>query len=145
MAVDGTYEVEASMPGGTTNLSILLKSRGLLVSGYVDGQFGKHEFSGGEKIRNEITWTILLKPAAEKEPPASGNRSGKGIFGKIGDFIMDSLSGPSIGTLPAPKVKRPVAGMPVLFRAWIKNDTITGEMEFGSYGTGRFSGTRVSE
>lgn len=145
MAVDGTYEVEVSMPGGKSPLKINLKQRGASVYGYVEGPFGKHSFDAGVIAGNDVSWAVMLKPGRKEERQPSPDNSGKGFWSRIGGFISGSLSGPSIMAIPGEERGSSGGAMPVRFRAQISGESISGEMEFGEYGTGTFNGVRTGE
>ena len=145
MAVDGVYSVEVSMPEGKRSLSIQLQSGGKSVSGYVDGPFGKHAFSGGTVNGDDVSFTVRLRPGQEKKSGGSPVKTEKGFFGKLGGFLSSSLSGPSIVKAPESDEEPSTQEMPVGFKATVKGDGISGEMQFGDYASGPFTGLRVQE
>jgi hypothetical protein len=141
MAVDGTYDVEVSMPEGKRSLSITLKSEGNSLGGSIDGPFGKHDFSDGSVKGNAVAWTVVLTPESvntEEEGDSEGN-----FFKKIGNFLSDSFSD-FIMEPPHPDIKS-ATEFQVDFTAEIAGDEITGEMKFGDYATGMFKGVRAKE
>ena len=138
MAVDGTYNVEVSMPEGLRTLLITLKTEGNKLGGSIDGPFGKHDFSGGSVKGNDVAWTVVLTPESVNtdEDDASEN----GFFEKLGSFVSDSLS-EFIMEPPHPDIKSATV-LPVEFKASIAGDEIKGEMKFGDYTPGMFRGIR---
>jgi hypothetical protein len=138
MAVDGTYNVEVSMPEGKRSLSITLKTEGNSLSGCIDGPFGKHDFNGGSVTGNVIAWTVVLTPESVESDEDDDSESG--FFRKLGSFISDSLS-EFIMETPHPDIKSATV-LSVEFTATIAGDEITGEMNFGDYATGIFKGIR---
>jgi hypothetical protein len=138
MAVDGTYDVEVSMPEGKRSLSITLKSRGNSLGGNIDGPFGKHDFSGGSVKENDVAWTVVLTP--DSVSTDEDDNSEGGFFKKLGNFFSDSFS-EFIMESPHPDIK-PETELRIEFTAAIAGEEITGEMKFGDYATGMFKGVR---
>ena len=138
MAVDGIYSVEVSMPEGKRPLSITLKTEGNALSGSIDGPFGKHGFTDGRVTGNDVAWRVVLTP--ESVNTAEDDNSEGGFFKKLGSFISDSLS-EFIMEPPHPDIKS-TTEFQIEFTAAIAGDEISGEMEFGDYGTGSFTGAR---
>ena len=141
MAVNGTYNVEVSMPGGKRSLSITLKTEGESLAGSIDGPFGKHNFSGGSVKGNDVAWTVVLTP--ESVSSDEGDDSESGFFKKLGNFLSDSLSD-FIMEPPHPDIKS-ATELRVEFTAEIAGDEITGEMKFGDYAAGMLKGVRLRE
>jgi hypothetical protein len=139
MAVDGTYDVEVSMPEGKRPLSITLKSEGSSLGGSIDGPFGKHDFSGGSVKGNDVAWTVVLTP--ESVSTGEDDDSEGSFFKKIGNFLSDSFSNFIMET-PHPDIKS-ATELQVDFTAEIAGDEITGEMKFGDYATGTLKGVRL--
>jgi len=138
MAVDGTYNVEVSMPEGKRSLSITLKTEGNSLSGCIDGPFGKHDFNDGSVTGNDVAWTVVLTP--ESVETDEDDDSEGGFFSKLGSFLSDSFS-EFIMEPPHPDIKS-ATELSVDFTATIAGDEITGEMKFGDYATGIFKGVR---
>lgn len=138
MAVDGTYDVEVSMPEGKRSLSITLKSEGNSLAGSIDGPFGKHDVSDGSVKGNDAAWTVVLTPESVNTDEDGDSESN--FFRKLGSFISDSLSD-FIMEPPHPNIKS-ATELPVEFTATVAGDEITGEMMFGDYATGMFKGVR---
>jgi hypothetical protein len=144
MPVNGTYHVEVSMPGGKGTFKISLKSQGVLVSGYIDGPFGRHDFTGGELRRREVSWTVMLKPQNIPKPRVE-NHADRGVFGKIGNFLEWLLFEPPVRRFPDRQSRRRLQAMPVNFKALVTDNDIRGEMELGPYGTNPFKGIIIKE
>ncbi|HEY94174.1 MAG TPA: hypothetical protein G4O15_04490 [Dehalococcoidia bacterium] len=141
MAVDGTYNVEVSMPEGKRPLSITLKTEGNVLSGSVNGPFGKHAFGDGKVKGNDVSWKVVLTP--ESVNAGEDDDSEGGFFKKLGSFISDSLS--EFIMEPPHADIRSDTELPVEFTAAIAGDEISGEMKFGDYATGVFKGIRLQE
>src|SRR4030042_4478437 len=124
MAVDGTYNVEVSMPEGIRSLSITLKTEGNSLGGTIDGPLGKHDFSGGSVRGNDVAWTVVLTP--ESVNTDEDEDSGGGFFKKLGNFISDSLS-EFIMEPPHPDI-RSATELQIEFSAAIAGNEITAEM-----------------
>jgi hypothetical protein len=142
MPVDDTFRVEVAMPEGKKELTIILKSRGTLLTGAVEAPFGRYSFRSGNYSRNNFDWVINLKSGNEK-PQNDSQPAGGGLFKNLGKFVGESLSGPPLGLPLWSRQAKPMKDMPVSFSGRINGDTIFGEMKFGDYATGKFRGTRV--
>jgi hypothetical protein len=140
MAVDGKYNVEVTMPEGKRSLSIALKTEGNTLSGSIDGPFGEHDFSDGSVKGNDVTWSVKLTP--ESVNTDDDDDSDGGFFKKLGSFISDSLS-EFIMETPHPDIKA-ATELQIEFTAEISGDEISGEMKFGDYATGSFTGVRAT-
>ncbi|NLE08868.1 MAG: hypothetical protein GX631_06405 [Dehalococcoidales bacterium] len=142
MPVDDTFQVEVEMPGGKRNLVFVLKSQGTLLTGCVEGPFGRYPFRSGNFSRNNCDWVINLKSGGEPVPEQSAGGH-RGILKSVGMVISDSLSGPPLGMPYWRRGMRPKKDLKVSFSGRINGDTIFGEMTFGDYAVGTFRGSRV--
>lgn len=96
MGVDGTYKVEVSSPMGTMGATLTLKTEGASVSGSVDGQMGRSEFSGGSVDGDTATWSMQIQsPMGAMELGYTVTVSGDDISGEVkaGSFGSSPLKG----------------------------------------------------
>jgi hypothetical protein len=145
MAIDGSYDIEVSMPEGKRTLHIVLKSQGKTLTGFVDGPFGKHSFSEGSINNNEVAWTVILKHQAEETKTVSSEKQDAGFFRKLGKFFGKAFSAPLMETLPERESEKSKTEMSIEFKATIKGDEINGKMKFGPYAVGDFKGIRTGK
>ncbi len=143
MPVDAAFSAEVEMPEGKKNLLFILKSQGTLLSGSVEGPFGKYSFNNGTFSHNNFDMAVNLKSGNEKKQEELSRRACKGFFRKIGRFLSESLSGPPLGMPSRRWPERPKRDMPVEFSGRVEGDVIYGRMKFGDYATGKFRGSRV--
>jgi hypothetical protein len=145
MVVDGSYDIEVSMPEGKRTIHLVLKSQGKTISGSIDGPFGKYSFSEGSINNNEIAWRVILKHQAEEKGRASVKKQETSFFRKLGRFFGVVYSAPPMGTLPERESEKSKTEMPIDFKATVSGDEISGKMKFGPYGIGDFKGIRTGK
>jgi hypothetical protein len=58
MSVDGTYKLTVNTQMGVQTPTLILKEEGGSLSGTLDGQAGKADFSGGTVDGNSASWEV---------------------------------------------------------------------------------------
>jgi len=61
MGVDGTYDVGIKSPMGAMSARLVMKSEGESLSGSLDGQLGRSEFSGGAASGDGAAWSMTVQ------------------------------------------------------------------------------------
>ena len=138
MAVDGIYNVEVTMPMGTRPLIITLKTDGDSLSGTVDGLFGQQLFSEGTVVGDDVSWSVQIQgpPGGPMERPRGG------LFRRLMRFVAEALSGPPLGAPMEGSMRGPTGEMKLDFKGTVSGDEISGQVQFGSFGSGTFKGIR---
>ncbi|MCJ7604739.1 MAG: hypothetical protein MUO19_01730 [Dehalococcoidales bacterium] len=96
MAVDGTYRIEIESPMGKMGATIVLKTDGAALSGSLEGQMGKNEFSGGSVTGDEASWSMEIdSPMGKMELTYKVTVTGDDIAGEVkaGNFGTSPLTG----------------------------------------------------
>ena len=66
MSVEGTYKLTVNTPQGVQTPTLTLKEDGGALSGTIDGQEGKTDFSGGTVDGNNASWELTISPQGQK-------------------------------------------------------------------------------
>ncbi len=66
MSVDGTYKITANTQMGAQTSTLILKEDGGALSGSVDGQAGKTDFSGGTVDGNNASWEMTINAQGQE-------------------------------------------------------------------------------
>ncbi len=96
MPVDGTYDVEVNSPIGKMKGKLTLVSSGTELSGKLDAQMGKNEFSGGTVNGQSVAFeTSIGSPLGKIRLVVDATVTGDTISGEVktGNFGSFPMSG----------------------------------------------------
>lgn len=96
MAVDGTYDVEVKSPMGKFDARVTIKTDGDSLSGTMDSQMGKSDFTGGTINGNDVAWDMdVQSPLGKMKLQLRGTINGDDVSGevKIGNFGTSPFAG----------------------------------------------------
>lgn len=66
MSVDGTYKLTVNTPQGVQTPTLTLKEDAGALSGTLDGQAGRSDFSGGTVDGNNASWELTISPQGQE-------------------------------------------------------------------------------
>ncbi len=96
MPVDGTYDVEVDSPIGKMKAKLTLATSGPVLSGIMDSQMGKYDFSGGTVDGQSCAFeTAIGSPIGKIKLAVTAEVTGDMITGEVkaGSFGVFPLSG----------------------------------------------------
>jgi len=84
MSVDGTYKLTVNTQMGVQTPTLTLKEDGGALSGTIDGQAGKSDFSGGTVDGNNASWEMTINAQGQEiKLTCTATVDGDSISGKI--------------------------------------------------------------
>ena len=84
MSVDGAYKLTVNTPMGVQTPTLTLKEDGGALSGTIDGQEGKTDFSGGTVDGNSASWELTISPQGQEiKLTFTAAVEGNSISGKV--------------------------------------------------------------
>ncbi len=95
MAIDGTYNIEIDTPMGKQESKLTLKSVGGKLTGSMESQMGKNDFTG-TVTGDEVAWAQeISSPMGNMKLEFKGKVSGNDISGEVkaGDFGTSPFKG----------------------------------------------------
>ena len=96
MTIDGKYDIQLQTMFGTQVMELNLISSNNVISGNIDGHFGKQSFTGGKLEGDNISLSMKLQsPMGEMKLNVTATVENDTIFGEVqlGSFRPTPFSG----------------------------------------------------
>ncbi len=91
MSVAGTFKITANTQMGAQTATLILKEDGDALSGSIDGEAGKFDFSDGTVDDNTVSWEMTVQAMGQDiKLSCSGTVDGDSISGKMSTPMGDA-------------------------------------------------------